>query len=115
MVERTKPHVVFLDFDRTLATARGGGSPLQGARSVDAVLAAMIASHSNVHIVTRNSNKDAIATFLKREQISVQRIHSVKQEGKSKSDVICAMPRFYRQANRASLSMMTLTSTQILG
>ena len=30
-VEREKPDVVFLDFDRTLASTKTGGSPLQGA------------------------------------------------------------------------------------
>ena len=89
MVEQSKPDIIFLDFDRTLATTRGGGSPLQGTHSVDTDLAGMIATHPNVHIVTRNSNKADIAAFLKQEQVAVKHIHSVKKEGKSKSDVIC--------------------------
>ena len=43
MVEALKPYVVFLDFDRTLATTKGGGSPLQGSHTVDVDLASMIA------------------------------------------------------------------------
>lgn len=89
MVERIKPHVVFLDFDRTLATTKGGGSPLQGAHTVDVDLAAMIAGHRNVHVVTRNSHKEDIETFLQREGVEVKMVHSVKRTRSNKCDVVC--------------------------
>jgi hypothetical protein len=69
LVDRLKPHSLFLDFDRTVCSTKAGGSPLQGgSHSVDpdllALLCAPASSGMDVHIVTRNSHKDDIETFL---------------------------------------------------
>ena len=91
LVEQMTPHVVFPDFDRTLASTKGGANPMQGSHSVDSDLAAMAATHAgeNVHVVTRNSNKDAIEQFLQLRGVPVAAVHSVKQDGFEKADVIC--------------------------
>ena len=57
-----------------------------GSHSVDPDLGALM--HPNVHIVTRNSHKEAIEAFLRREGFAVKAVHSVKTEGRSKADVI---------------------------
>eukprot|EP00040_Diaphanoeca_grandis_P029821 m.175417 g.175417 ORF g.175417 m.175417 type:complete len:648 (+) comp31818_c0_seq1:216-2159(+) len=86
MVENFRPYVVCLDFDRTVASTKGGANPLQGSHTVDPTL--LLLRHPNVHIVTRNSHKEQIKEFLAREGFVVQGIHSVKQENRSKADAI---------------------------
>ena len=74
--------MVFLDFDRTLCTTRGGGSPLVGSHSVDPDLAALIAQRpaGSVHVVTRNSYRDDIKQFLRQSALSdCLPIHTVKK------------------------------------
>ncbi|CAK0883574.1 unnamed protein product [Prorocentrum cordatum] len=65
LVGRLRPAAVFLDFDRTLATTRAGGSPLEGNHSVD------------------------IETFLAAKGVSVQRVRCIKREAlRNKADAI---------------------------
>jgi hypothetical protein len=64
LVERLKPQVLFLDFDRTICTTKKGSSPLVGRHSIDEGLLVCLTHHPNVHIVTRNQHGDAIRQFL---------------------------------------------------
>lgn len=89
LVGRLRPTVVFLDFDRTLATTRAGGSPLEGNHSVDPDLAAVCAKCSRVQIITRNSRREDIEAFLAAKGVSVQRVRCIKREAlRSKADAI---------------------------
>ena len=60
-----EPEVLFLDFDRTLATTRSGGSPLDGVHAVDVELADLIAAGLPTWVVTRNRHVVEIGAFLK--------------------------------------------------
>jgi hypothetical protein len=68
LVERLRPRCLFLDFDRTVCSTKAGGSPLSGTHSVDpellALLCAPLSTGMDVHIVTRNSHKEDIESFL---------------------------------------------------
>jgi len=89
LVGQLKPAVVFMDFDRTLATTKAGGSPLQGNHSVDPELAAICASHNHVQVVTRSSQKEDIEKFLADKAVPVQCVRSLRREGKrDKAQVI---------------------------
>ena len=86
-----KPDVVFLDFDRTLCTTRGGGSPLVGSHTVDPDLMSLVCNRpiGSVRIVTRNSYREDIKTFLEREALPKGvPIHTVKKH-QSKAEVVC--------------------------
>lgn len=93
-----KPEIIYLDWDRTFCSTRGGGSPLNGAHTLDAELLALvhdrlatasIGGASPVHIVTRNSYRDDIVEFLRRHGLGTREvpIHTVKK-GQSKADTI---------------------------
>merc|ERR1712129_19378 len=89
LVGQLRPDVIFLDFDRTLATTKAGASPLQGSHSVDPDLASVCASHDHVQVVTRSSRKEDIETFLAQKAVPVRRVRSLKREGRqSKAEVI---------------------------
>jgi len=89
LVARLRPHAVFLDFDRTLATTRGGGSPLQGQHSVDPdLLSLACAMPEHAHIVTRNSCRDDIRAFLALKGAPPLRVHTVLKH-QSKAEVVC--------------------------
>ena len=67
MVECTDPHVVFIDFDRTLCTTKSGSSPLRGSHSLDRELWGLVrGGRWDVRVVTRNSHVDDIKTFMRR-------------------------------------------------
>eukprot|EP01052_Picozoa_sp_SAG31_P017813 SAG31_NODE_1235_length_9198_cov_5.065282_3_plen_405_part_00 len=55
---------IFLDFDRTLASTKGGANPALGVHSVDAGLLSLLADRPNIHIVTRNRHGREITAFL---------------------------------------------------
>ena len=81
--ETAPPLHLFLDFDRSLASTRGGGSPLQGTHSVDPELAGLAALHPT-HVITRNSHAAEIATFLELQGVPVQGVVVVRK-GESKA------------------------------
>ena len=86
-----QPDVVFLDFDRTLCTTRGGGSPLVGSHTVDPDLMSLVCNRpvGSVHIVTRNSYREDIKEFLRRSALpDCIPIHTVKKH-QSKAEVVC--------------------------
>eukprot|EP01062_Namystynia_karyoxenos_P053018 TRINITY_DN42729_c0_g1_i3.p2 TRINITY_DN42729_c0_g1~~TRINITY_DN42729_c0_g1_i3.p2 ORF type:complete len:354 (+),score=124.43 TRINITY_DN42729_c0_g1_i3:935-1996(+) len=87
-----RPDAVFLDFDRTLATTKTGGSPLRGNHAADEELLRVLKEHPNSRIVTRNSHLDDIATFLARRGVDVRgRVHGVGGKvGGDKADVVLA-------------------------
>jgi hypothetical protein len=87
LVEVLAPHALFVDFDRTLASTRSGANPLVGTHSVDADLAHACASHSNVHVVTRNSHCDEIGQFCERYGVHAT-VHCVSRMGVSKAALI---------------------------
>ena len=60
-----EPEVLFLDFDRTLATTRSGGSPLDGVHALDVELADLMAAGVPTWVVTRNRHVVEIGAFLK--------------------------------------------------
>ena len=59
---------LFFDFDRSLCSTKSGGSPLQGSHTVDADLADL-ASLYPMHVVTRNSHRREIESFLRERRI----------------------------------------------
>ena len=93
--EKSEFGSIFVDFDRTLASTKSGGSPLQGNHTVDPDLLTLAASHPNFHIVTRNSHSDDIFVFLKSVGLKNMNVHCVGK-GKSKTDVILN-PKFLKQ------------------
>lgn len=66
LVSELSPDVLFLDFDRTVASTRNGNNPLNGVHSVDVDLLGLIAEHGTAHIVTRNRHTEEICEFLAR-------------------------------------------------
>ena len=67
LVEERQIDVLFCDFARTLCTTKSGASPLQSKRvthSIDADLAAAAALARRAYVVTRNSHRADILTFL---------------------------------------------------
>ncbi len=79
LVERIDPHVVFIDFDRTLCTTKSGSSPARGSHRLDAELWNVVtggrlcrtktdreSKTRDVRVVTRNSHVDDIRAFMAR-------------------------------------------------
>ena len=78
LVERIDPHVVFIDFDRTLCTTKSGSSPARGSHRLDAELWNVVtggrlcrtktdqSETRDVRVVTRNSHVDDIRAFMAR-------------------------------------------------
>jgi hypothetical protein len=81
-------HALCVDFDRTLASTKSGGSPLVGKHTADADLLALLCSPpegvARVAVVTRNSNIRDIETFLRGLGVpeSVRVLHASKRVGK---------------------------------
>jgi len=95
VVEEDRPDMLFLDFDRTLATTRTGGNPLDPKLSVKPTVepslrqAALSFPAGRVHVVTRNSHSYEIKAFLEQHGLSHVEVHSVKQVGATtKADVM---------------------------
>jgi hypothetical protein len=95
-----RPAVIYLDWDRTFCSTRGGGSPLKGQHTLDQELLALVhdrvsdnagavAQKRTVHVVTRNSYRDDIVAFLEQHGLGREDIpiHTVTK-GQSKVDVI---------------------------
>ena len=88
LVETLRPACLFLDFDRTLCSTRGG-SPLRGQQSIDEELLGLCAQMAGrVHVVTRNAHVDDIRTFLASLGLPSLPVHRVPRP-RSKADVIC--------------------------
>lgn len=78
LVETLRPKELLLDFDKTLCSTKSGASPLPKktssrrdkdgySHSLDPDLKAAVLAHQlfgNAHVVTRNSHKQEIQTFL---------------------------------------------------
>ena len=79
-VERLEPSVIFLDFDRTLASTKSGGEPVVGKHTVDTQLLSLCLQHPNVHVVTRNSHQEAIVTFLEAAGLPHSGVHHVAKK-----------------------------------
>eukprot|EP01001_Neometanema_parovale_P007613 NODE_3909_length_1143_cov_19.492157_g3719_i0.p1 GENE.NODE_3909_length_1143_cov_19.492157_g3719_i0~~NODE_3909_length_1143_cov_19.492157_g3719_i0.p1 ORF type:complete len:266 (+),score=18.89 NODE_3909_length_1143_cov_19.492157_g3719_i0:339-1136(+) len=89
LAQKIDPKAIFLDFDRTVATTKAGGNPLQGDHSIDPDLYALMYLYPNVHIVTRNSHKEGIEQFLASKGVpSTVKVHSAKLEGCRKADIM---------------------------
>lgn len=95
-----QPAVIYLDWDRTFCSTRGGGSPLNGRHTLDQELLALVHDRVSdsgtsatelqpVHVVTRNSFRDDIVAFLGQHGLGREDIpiHTVTK-GQSKADVI---------------------------
>lgn len=77
--------LLFLDFDRTLCTTKGGGAPTEK-HSLDAELVALATQHST-RVVTRNSHQVDIEAFLAARGLEIP-VSSVKKLKTTKAAVI---------------------------
>ena len=84
-----KPAQLFLDFDLTLCSTKGGANPLKGHHRLDPELhAAVIAVGDDAtHVVTRNRHAAEIRAFLEAHGVSVAKVHTTPA-GASKWDAI---------------------------
>ena len=84
-----RPAALLLDFDRTLCSTKGGGSPLRGNHTVDEELLALIAQlgPGRAAIVTRNPHVDDIATYLSARGLGHVPVHRVAPRA-SKAEVV---------------------------
>ena len=88
LVASLQPAAVFLDFDRTLCSTKGG-SPLKGNHSIDEELVSLCSLLAGrVHVVTRNAHVDDIRTFLIEQGLADLPVHRVKRPA-SKAQVVC--------------------------
>ena len=87
-VEALQPLRLFVDFDHTLCSTRGG-SPLHGSHTVDDDLVSLISQlEGRVHIVTRNVHVDGIRSFLDGIGLTHVPVHRVPKP-RSKAEVVC--------------------------
>ena len=86
-----RPSKLFLDFDLTLCTTRGGANPLIGDHTVDADLqaAADAMGGAATHVLTRNRHTAQIATFLEERGVRIAGVHTTPS-GTSKADYMRA-------------------------
>ena len=84
-----QPRAVFIDFDRTLCTTKGG-SPLSGTHRLTEELVELCAQMPPglAHVVTRNTHLDDIRTFLSRAGLSSVEVHRVGRP-RSKAEIVC--------------------------
>lgn len=84
-----QPTRLFLDFDLTLCSTKGGANPLKGAHRLDPELhaAVMEVGDDATHVVTRNRHTAEIQTFLEAHGVSVAQVHTTPS-GASKWDAI---------------------------
>lgn len=82
-IEAWRPSVLFLDFDLTLCSTRGGANPLAGAHSIDAELFAACVqlceatgSDAACHVVTRNRHTGEIRQFLEERGVPIGTVHT---------------------------------------
>ena len=74
--EEWSPTALFLDFDRTLCTTRGGANPLVGNHTVDAELHAAAVAMNSAHVITRNRHAVEIRTFLEERGVPIATVES---------------------------------------
>ena len=86
--ERT---VLFFDFDRSLCSTKAGGSPLQGAHSLDADLADLASQHT-MYVVTRNSHRAEIEQFLAARGVPCMGVAVVKKGHSKASKIVELLP-----------------------
>ena len=105
--EAWQPAVLFLDFDRTLCSTRGGANPLAGgtAYSVDESLHTA-ANKWPVHVLTRNRHTAEIARFLAARGLPVVAIHSTPS-GESKAAYIAQTLEAMRSTTMATAGVAT--------
>ena len=96
-----RPRKLFLDFDRTLCSTRGGADPTRGgqhgnkgrgaAHAIDAELhtAASLPYVAETHVVTRNRHTAEIRAFLAERGVDVASVHSTPS-GESKAAFMLA-------------------------
>jgi len=84
-----RPAALLLDFDRTLCSTKGGGSPLRGNHTVDEELLALLAQlgPGRAAIVTRNPHVDDIAAYLGARGLGHVPVHRVAPRA-SKAEVV---------------------------
>uniref|UniRef100_A0A7S1BDJ7 Uncharacterized protein n=1 Tax=Corethron hystrix TaxID=216773 RepID=A0A7S1BDJ7_9STRA len=98
MVETIRPKVLLLDFDRTLCSTKAGSSPLPKSsskhqskegysHSIDSELKMAVMAqqgHGKSHVITRNSHKVQIETFLEKHGLQdlAQNVHVVPKKVK---------------------------------
>ena len=102
LVETTNAFCVFLDFDRTICATKAGASPLPKnfrdltpealaaaarRRAVDKDFVSLLRSHGRAYVVTRNSNVDAIETYLRAHGVARPKVRRV-MPGESKGPTI---------------------------
>lgn len=88
LVERFKPVAIYLDFDRTLCTTRGGGSPLVGNHSLDpGLLSVLSCAPETATVVTRNSYRDDIKKFMEMKGLGRAKIFTTRKH-QSKADAM---------------------------
>ena len=96
LVASLQPACLFVDFDRTLCSTKGG-SPLAGRPSVDDELVGLCAQmEGRAHVVTRNPHVDEIRTFLAAKGLPRLLVHRVVPP-RSKAEVVCD-PRWLEAA-----------------
>jgi hypothetical protein len=92
LVASLQPENVYIDFDRTLCSTRGG-SPLKGAHSIDEELVGVMSQigQERAFVVTRNAHVDDIRTFL--AQRGLERVEVVRvARPASKAVIVAAKP-----------------------
>jgi hypothetical protein len=92
------PRAVFVDFDRTLCSTKGGRSPLLGLHTLDSELAGLAATFP-VHVVTRNPHRAEIESFLAARGVAVAGVHVVPKRV-SKAEVMVALLPDLRREER---------------
>ena len=89
-----RPSHLYVDFDRTLCSTRGG-SPLNGHHSIDEELLSVISQfvgekgNAAVQVVTRNAHVDDIKTFLARSGLGDVGVTRIARP-RSKAEVVAA-------------------------
>eukprot|EP00873_Tetraselmis_striata_P029932 jgi/Tetstr1/450196/TSEL_037235.t2 len=88
LVDRFQPVAIYLDFDRTLCTTRGGGSPLIGNHSLDPGLTSVLScAPETATVVTRNSYREDIKKFMEMKGMGKAKIFTTKKH-QSKADAM---------------------------
>ncbi|KNC85952.1 hypothetical protein SARC_01898 [Sphaeroforma arctica JP610] len=91
-VKEMKPSMVFLDFDQTLASSRGGQIPNENKHGIDKYLGKILLTHSSVWVVTKQNIKhiEHIRAFLAVFGFSGENVVCLGQnkEKLTKADVI---------------------------
>ena len=88
-LETWRPTKLYLDFDLTLCTTKGGANPLRGTHTVDAELhaAAVAMGDGATYVLTRNRHAAEIVTFLEERGLPLAGVHTTPS-GTSKWDFI---------------------------